>query len=151
MCKIEPDLQPSCFVLTRNNSCDVVEEEEGVFDGMLTILSEEDSSVALDVVLRFLRLSESHEFVRSASNEMLTFYCRVLLSLARLCCNKPGMNAVGHECEAMLTTRELSVYNTLKAICLTDTADQDSTIIVKEAYLTIALKMFHKLATSNQS
>ena len=129
---------------------DVVEEEAGVFDAMLSIINEESVEVTKDIILRFLHLSESHDFVRSASRELLVFYCRILLSLGRLCQTNKA-NSIGRECESMLTTRELPVYNTLKSVCSNitdlDTTADDLSQIVKEAYLTIALKIFHKITT----
>ena len=85
--KIEPSFEPSCFVLTYIGADDCVEEEAGVLDALLTILIEEDAKVAQNFMLKFLELSQSDDFIRDTSSELLVFYSRILLSIAKFCQN----------------------------------------------------------------
>ena len=75
-------------MLTSISSDDVVEEETGVLDQIFAMVSAEDTKVTKAFILRFLLLSESHDFVMNASKKMLTFYSHILLSLSKNAHNK---------------------------------------------------------------
>ena len=67
----------SGFIQTRSSQSkdDVLgEEERGFLEPILAIVAEEDDTVAASFVCQLIKLSESQEFVRSASPELLSFY-----------------------------------------------------------------------------